>query len=112
MARYGQTRTIIIVNSRMETLPRELDPAVLAYGILPLIARSKGNDIGNEAGLKAVVMKRFPADWAVYVDVYGDGFVEATGSQSRTDGSDKQFPSPEWIARRVQAHVEGLSKQQ
>ena len=28
MARYGQTRTIIIVNSRMETLPRELDPAV------------------------------------------------------------------------------------
>ena len=57
MARYGQTRTIIIVNSRMETLPRELDPAVLAYGILPLIARSKGNDIGNEAGLKAVVVK-------------------------------------------------------
>jgi len=109
LARYGQTRTVIIVNSRMETLPRELDPAVLVYGILPLIAVSKGNDDGNEAGLKAVVMKRYPAEWAVYVDVNGDGFVATKGTQS--GGSDKQFPSPEWIAQRVQAHVKGLPKQ-
>ncbi|KAL7534135.1 hypothetical protein ACHAXR_010430 [Thalassiosira sp. AJA248-18] len=111
MARYGMTRTIIIVNSRMETMPRELDPAELVYGILPLIARSKGNDDENEAGLKAVVMKRFPADWTVFVDVQGDGFVEAKGTQSVIDSSAKQFPSPEWIVQRVQAHVEGMSKQ-
>lgn len=111
MARYGQTRTIIIVNSRIETLPLELDSAVLVYGLLPLIARSKGDDEGNgEAGLKVVAMKRFPADWAVYVDVYGDGFVEAAGPQS-ADSSEKLFPPPEWIAQRVQQHVEGLSKQ-
>ena len=113
LARYGQTRTIIIVNSRMENLPRELDPAILAYGIMPLIARSKQNEkSGNEeAGLKAVVMKRFPADWSVYVDVYGDGFVEARGGML-PDGSDKQFPSAQWIAQQVEQHVRGLPNQQ
>eukprot|EP00584_Thalassiosira_punctigera_P023761 CAMPEP_0172551992 /NCGR_PEP_ID=MMETSP1067-20121228/42971_1 /TAXON_ID=265564 ORGANISM="Thalassiosira punctigera, Strain Tpunct2005C2" /NCGR_SAMPLE_ID=MMETSP1067 /ASSEMBLY_ACC=CAM_ASM_000444 /LENGTH=426 /DNA_ID=CAMNT_0013339887 /DNA_START=32 /DNA_END=1312 /DNA_ORIENTATION=+ len=110
MARYGQTRTVIIVNSRMETLPRELAPAVMVYGILPLIARPKGNDGGNEAGLKVVAMKRFPAEWSVYVDVYGDGFVEARGPPLAQDTSG--LPSPEWISQRVQAHVEGLPKQQ
>lgn len=113
MARYGQTRTIIIVNSRMENLPRELDPAILAYGVMPLIARLKQNENeeNEEAGLKAVVMKRFPADWSVYVDVYGDGFVEARGGML-PDGSDKQFPTPQWIAQQVEMHVRGLPNQQ
>ena len=34
---------------------------------------------GAGSGLRAVVMKRFPRDWAVYVDMYGDGFVKAEG---------------------------------
>jgi len=98
MARYGQTRTIIIVNSRMETLPLELDPAVLVYGLLLLIARLKGNDADNgEAGLKVVAMKRFPAHWSVYINIM-DGFVEAAGPQS-LDSSDKLFPPPEWMPK-------------
>jgi hypothetical protein len=109
MARYGQSRTIIIVNSRIETLPKELDPALLVYGVIPLIARSKGNDDKREAGLKAVVMKRYPADWTVYVDI-GAGFVEAKGSQPLIDSSE-MVPSPEWISQRVQAFVKGLPKQ-
>ena len=64
----------------------------------------------SDSGLKAVVMKRFPADWTVYVDI-GDGFVDARGSQPVVDSSDKMFPSPEWIAQRVQTYVEGLPKQ-
>ena len=112
MARYGQTRTIIIVNSRIETLPIELSPAVLVYGMLPLVAVSKGGDGSGESGLKAVVMKRFPSNWSVYVDVYGDGFVEAKGNNQQVNASsDKQFPSPEWIAQKVKDHVEGLPKQ-
>ncbi|KAL9191279.1 hypothetical protein ACHAXT_000985 [Thalassiosira profunda] len=109
MARYGQTRTIIIVNSRIESLPKELDPAVLVYGVLPLVARSKGSD-GKEAGLKAVVMKRFPTDWAVYVDI-GDGFKEAPMSQQVVDSSGKLFPPPEWITKTIQSYVERLPKQ-
>ena len=112
MARYGHTRTIILVNARMEPLPRELAPALLVYGIMPLVARSPGKDAGETAGLKAVVMKRFPADWAVYVDASGEGFVEAGGSQIREYGTDKSFPSPQWIAQRVQAHIEDLPKKQ
>ncbi|KAL7468363.1 hypothetical protein ACHAXS_008582, partial [Conticribra weissflogii] len=71
LARYGQTRTIVIVNSRMENIPRELDSAVLVYGIMPLIARSRNSDgnvdeDGNEVGPKVVVMKRFPQKWGVF----------------------------------------------
>jgi len=106
LARYGNTRTIIIVNSRIEQIPRELDSGLLVYGVMPLVARSKESD--NESGLKVVVMKRFPVkDWSVYVDVYDDGFVEARGPTQR-DISDKAFPSSEWITQRVEAHVQGL----
>ena len=106
MARYGQ-RTIIIVNSRIETTPRELHSAVLAYAVMPLVARSKQGS-NEESGLKAVVMKRFPADWTVYIDVYGDGFVEARGGDMQQILSEREFPSPEWITQRVEAHVRGL----
>jgi len=106
LARYGNTRTIIIVNSRIEQIPRELDSGLLVYGVMPLIARSKESD--NESGLKVVVMKRYPDDWSVYVDVYDDGFVEARGP-TQHNSSDKAFPSSEWITQRVEAHVQGLS---
>ena len=108
MARYGQTRTIIIVNHRMEKLPTELSSAVLVYGILPLIARSRSTQDGNDSGLKAVVMKRFPSEWSLYVDVYGDGFVEANNGQNILAGSSKDFPTPGSIAMAVQKHVKGL----
>ena len=109
MARYGQTRTIIIVNSRMEVLPAELSSAVLVYGILPLIARSRTSQKSDDdsSGLKAVVMRRFPSKWSIYVDVFGDGFVEASSSDTLV-GSNKDFPEPECIAKAVQRHVEGL----
>jgi hypothetical protein len=88
----------------MEKLPTELHSAQLVYGILPLIARSRSKQDGNDSGLKAVVMKRFPSEWSLYVDVYGDGFVEA----NKLAGSDKDFPSPDSIAMAVQKHIEKL----
>ena len=127
LARYGRSRTIVIVNPRFETDPGEMDGAVLVYGMLPLVAASRKNADagggggrggsgggGGGTGLRAVVMKRFPRDWAVFVDVHGDGFVEAEGGgvvgTLDGGGSERRFPSPEWIARRVQSHVEGLSR--
>jgi hypothetical protein len=125
LARYGRSRTIVIFNPRFEAEPREMDDAVLVYGMLPLVAASRNAGAGGggrggsgEGGgeLRAVVMKRFPREWAVYVDVYGEGFVEAEGGvETRRDeggggGSEGRFPSPEWIARRVQSHVERLSR--
>ena len=113
LERYGQTRTIIIVNSRMESLPRELDPAVLVYGIMPLIARARGsnedNSDGREAGPKVVVMRRFPKKWTVFLDVNDEGFVDVTGeSPSGAEGS-KTFPPIEWVVQRVQSHIENMS---
>ena len=125
LSRYGPTRTpIIIVNSRFDTNPIELDNALLVYGMLPLVAkavretsssRKEDDNTTNTPGLRAVIMKRHPKDWTVYVDVIGDGFVEAKNDNDRSGGvgggTTKSFPSPEWIAQRVQAHVEGLSQQ-
>ncbi|KAL3804308.1 hypothetical protein HJC23_011236 [Cyclotella cryptica] len=115
LARYGQTRTIIIVNSRLESLPVELNSAVLVYAVMPLVARSTSRtnameeEDDSEAGLKVVVMKRFPEHWGLFVDVYGDGFLPAGANgpdQPSTDSKD--FPSTEWIVRSVQAYMEGL----
>jgi hypothetical protein len=139
LARYcGQSslrcKTVILVNSRLEVIPKEMDSAVFVYGMLPLVARAKQqqqkktnymdsrgeveNDNDDEPpGLKAVAMKRYPNDWTVYVDVSGDGFVEATKNNRMATGvgvgvsSSNHFPSPEWIAMRVQAHVEGLVRE-
>jgi hypothetical protein len=124
LSRYGPTRIpIIIVNARFNTNPIELDNALLVYGMLPLVAkavressssRKEEDNTTNTPGLRAVIMKRYPKDWTVYVDVNGDGFVEAKNDNDRSGGvgggSTKSFPSSEWIAQRVQAHVEGQSQ--
>ena len=121
LSRYGPTRIpIIIVNSRFDTNPIELDNALLVYGMLPLVAKavqqsssSRKEEEDTNTGLRAVIMKRYPKDWTVYVDVIGDGFVEAKNDNDRSGvGTTKSFPSPEWIAQRVQAHLEGLSQRQ
>ncbi len=114
LARYGQTRTIVIVNSRMENIPRELDSAVLVYGIMPLIARSRNSDgkvggDGNEVGPKVVVMKRFPQKWGVFLDVNGEGFIDVTGNAPSGAEGSKRFPPIEWIVGRVQEYIQKLS---
>jgi hypothetical protein len=128
LLRYGSSRTIVIVNSRFDTNPSELDNAVLVYGMLPLVAtavrssRNHPNAVERRRdfttaspGLRAVIMKRYPKEGTVYVDVNGDGFVEAKNDEDRGGGfgggTTKSFPPPEWIAQRVQAHVDGLSQQ-
>ena len=126
LSRYATRTPIIIVNSRFDTNPTELDNALLVYGMLPLVAKAvrqsssssraemeEDDSTTNTPGLRAVIMKRYPKDWTVYVDVNGDGFVEAMNDNDRGfggvgGGNTQSFPSPEWIAQRVQAHVEGL----
>ena len=132
LSRYGSTKRstpIIIVNSRLDTNPTELDNALLVYGMLPLVAKAvrkvssssraemeEDDTTTNTLGLRAVIMKRYPKDWTVYVDVNGDGFVEAMNDNDRGfggvgGGNTQSFPSPEWIAQRVQAHVMELSNE-
>ena len=127
LSQYGSTHTIVIVKSRFDTDPSELDNAVLVYGMLPLVATTSRSSRKNDdysvverrestttPGLRAVIMKRYPKDWTVYVDINGDGFVKAKNDGRGDVGwgmTTKRFPPPEWIAQRVQAHVEGLLQQ-
>ena len=109
LARYGQTRTIIFLNSRMQTLPLEMNDAVFVYGVMPLIARKSSKSYDTDPGPKVVVMKRFPSEWQLFIDLNGDGFVKAN-DRLGLPTDQKDYPPPEWIARNVQYHVEGLSQ--
>ncbi len=112
---YGKTKTFVLVNCKINPLPRELIQAETVYSILPLIARptvSDQNIFGKEASTsstseppkpKVVVMRRYPRDWEVFVDV-GRGFeLAATAPTSQVD---KKGPSMEWIAGCVKRHLQ------
>jgi len=115
VGKYGNSKTIIIVNCRLDPLPRELLMAETVYSILPLLARRtvmEGNMFGvsnektNQApSPKVVLLRRYPRDWELYVDIHdGNGFElvgEAPAKMVSMTG-----PSMEWIAGSVKKHIQ------
>lgn len=84
VAKYGQTKKIVLVNCRLDPKPTELKDAVTAYAVRPFLAMPKGTnaagagaDQGNNqpqpTPTKIVVLKRYPSDWELYVDPSGGG---------------------------------------
>jgi hypothetical protein len=77
--KYESEKKIILVNCQFTQMPRELQSADTVYSILPLIAKEKrtGKDLvvdGDDgSSSKVVVMRRFPKDWEIFVDI-GNGF--------------------------------------
>ena len=104
VGQYKKTKNIILVNCRLiHPLPRELIGAETVYSILPLIAKSSGEARGKKAP-KVVVLRRFPRDWEVYVDI-GKGFdLAASVPDSSVPG--KQGPTLEWINCAVKRYVQ------
>jgi len=85
IAKYGKHKTIIIVNCKLNPTPRELMRAEKVYSLLPLNAlpivsrfnkssqEKRSNSINPSA--KVVLMRRFPKDWEIFMDVkLGSGF--------------------------------------
>ena len=112
VAKYEGKKKIILVNSHLEPIPRELRQAETVYSVLPLVAniRKSGVNIfasqnAEEEALppKVVVMRRYPRDWEVYVDI-GHGF-ELAGS-APAGSVDKKGPSIEWIAGSVKRFLQ------
>jgi hypothetical protein len=113
VSKFGGKKTIILVNCYLNPPPRELMNAQTVYSIQPFLARpkvSEGNIFGSnkqpsdlnqqqsqqpQASPKIVLMRRYPRDWEIFVDV-GNGFELArTVSASQVD---KKGPSMEFIA--------------
>lgn len=114
VARYSEKMKIILVNCNFEQTPRELMSAQTVYSIQPFIARPKQSDLNLFKGTddananvtpKVVVMRRFPANWEIFVDVAdGTGFELAAVIPVRQAG--KRGPSSEMIAGYVKSHLQ------
>jgi hypothetical protein len=115
-AKYEGKKRIVMVNCNLTPLPRELAMAETVYSILPLIARQKVSernisgiqqpDDERRAPPKIVVLRRYPRDWEVFVDV-GKGFELAESAPEGSVG--KKGPSMEWIGGVIDRFLQSRS---
>lgn len=106
--KYSNQKNIVLVNCKLNPIPRELYGAETVYSILPLIARPSGADSqaivkDKKSTPKIVVLRRYPGDWQVFVDV-GRGFQLAKTAPS--DLSNKRGPPMKWIEQAVQSFMQ------
>ena len=109
VAKYATTKKIIMVNCQFNPVPRELMAAETVYSVLPLAGRKKPNDSAVSTGdddkppPKIVVLRRYPKDWEVFVDV-GIGYELA--ETVRVDASNRRGLGMDYIARALTRHLE------
>lgn len=98
------SKTIVIVNNRLNPLPRELMLSETVYSVLPLIARSVTGDSKNP---KIVLLRRHPNKWEVHVDdsVSEKGFQLVSAVEADSVGT--RGPSMEWIGETVKTYMQG-----
>merc|ERR1712238_131396 len=106
VTKYGNEKRIIFVNCQFQPTPRELLSAETVYSVLPLMAK-KNNDDNNNIAPKVVVLRRFPKDWEIFVDI-GNGYELA--ETVAANGSNKRGLSMELIARGVVRHLDFVSR--
>jgi hypothetical protein len=102
---YKGKKKIILVNAKLSVVPRELVQAQTVYSILPLIAAQRSGGGSAPTGTpspQVVVLRRYPRDWEVFVDI-GKGFDLADTMTPETAG--KQGPPMEWVASVVKRYL-------
>ncbi len=111
VSKYGNDKTIVIFNNKLNPLPNELMMAETCYSVFPLIARSAASATSQNEGEKQqenpkiVLLRRFPRDWEIHIDVNeGSGFEFAGSVPAGTVGM--RGPSMEWIADCVKQHMQ------
>jgi len=137
LAEYcGGKTAVVLINCRCDPLPRELARSETVYGISAFVARRKVSDenvFGSAAPPgttpplaqpKAVVMRRYPRDWEVFVDTAtGDGleFVRSVspkqvgftrGGAGPSSGPQLPGPGMGWVAGLVKDHIISKEKEQ
>ena len=108
VAKYEGEKKIILVNCKLDPIPPELRRAVTVYSLLPLIARVVGTESGQSSEgepprPKIVVLRRYPKEWEVYVDVGGGFQLAASAPPGKLN---QRSPPMEWVAERVQKYLE------
>lgn len=86
--KYQRSKRMILVNCDFSPMPTELQQAEIVYSIQPLVAKEtdSGKDLSlrgdGDGSSKVVVLRRFPKDWEIFVDI-GNGFELAETMQIR-----------------------------
>ena len=112
VAKYESQKKIIMVNCQFRPVPRELLAAETVYSVLPLAGRKKSND-GSDTREdespppKIVVLRRYPKDWEIFVDV-GIGYELAETVSA--NGANRRGLDMDAIARAVTRHLDFVSR--
>ena len=113
VAKYAAKKKIVLVNCKLDPLPRELEDCHTVYHLTPLVATtaidprnlfSKPRQEGEERPpIKVVSIRRYPGEWEVYVDVDGSGFVLA--ERASANKFTKKGPSFDWIGGAIKSFL-------
>lgn len=108
VAKYESSKQIILVNCKLNPIPKELYGAETVYSILPLIARPVDADSqvapkDGKSQPKVVVLRRYPGEWQVFVDV-GKGFKLAKSAPS-SGMLNRRGPPIQWVQQVVQNYM-------
>ena len=115
VSKFSGKKTIIFVNCNFNPPPRELMRAQTVYNIQPFIARPKvsetnlfASDVSeqqtNQKPPKVVLMRRFPRDWEIFIDI-GSGF-ELARTIPANQVDNKTGPPMQQIASCVKQYMQ------
>lgn len=114
VTKYDSDKKIILVNCQFQPVPRELLAAETVYSVLPLAGKKKTNSKNNDSGdgdedppPRIVVLRRYPKDWEIFVDV-GIGYELA--ETVPVHGSNKRGLGMDFIARAVTRHLDFVAR--
>ena len=97
VASYQSTKTIVLVNCKVDQVPRELSKGETVYSVLPLVAKNV-----QDNGPNVVVLRTYPGKWQVYVDANDGTMGFQLASEADADNfSKKRGPPMEWITKCV-----------
>ena len=100
VSKYRGSKQIVLVNSKLDPLPKELQGGETVYSILPLMAKPRDPTPDSSVVVpKVVVLRRYPRDWELYVDV-GDGFELADSADAKI--ANKSGPPASWVSEATQ----------
>ena len=111
VTKYKDSKQIVLVNCRLDPLPRELENCNTVYHLTPLIATStmdernlfRKDSTEERPPIKVVSIRRYPGEWEVYVDADGKGFELA--ERASADKFTKKGPTFDWIGGAIKAFL-------
>lgn len=104
--KYSGKKRFILVNSKLDPLPPELHNAETVYSVLPMIGKQIRGENADVQPPKVVLLRRYPRDWELYVDI-GKGFDFAASCDlgGLSGGSFVTGPSQQWIKSNLESYL-------